>query len=251
MGVANSRSIATAIAKELNHRGAEIGFSYLPDETGKSKKRAESALEGLNPSFLLPCNVTEDSDIDHFFKESQSIFGKIDFFVHSVAFASLEELRKPTLDVSRPGFMEAFNISTYSFIASANAASKIMNPQGSICAMTYYGGEKVIPGYNLMGLCKASLDHTIRYLAYDLGEKSIRCNGISAGPIRTLASSAVGDFKEMLRINAQNSPLKKNVTAEEVAKSTCYLLGPDSSAVTGEIIHVDCGYNIMGASSPA
>lgn len=249
MGVANNRSIATAVAEALHQQGAKLGFSYFPDETGKMKKRVSSAIEPFSPSFILPCNVTKDEDIKAFFSQAKESFEEIDFLVHSIAFASIEEIRKPTIEVSRKGFLEAMEISTYSLLSVSKVASEMMKAGGSICAMTYFGGEKVLPGYNLMGICKASLDHSIRYLANDLGEKGIRCNGISAGPIKTLASSAVGDFKEMLKINALMAPLAKNVTATDVGQSAAFLLGEHSSAITGEILHVDCGYNIMGGPS--
>ena len=250
MGVANQKSIATAVAKTLHKEGASLGFSYFPDDTGKMEKRVSGALKDLEPAFLLPCDISKDEDITQFFDKVEQHFGKIDFLVHSIAFAALEEIRKPTLEVSRKGFLEAMDASAYSLIAAAQRASSLMEQGGSICAMTYFGGEKVIPGYNLMGVCKSALDHSIRYLAYDLGAKGIRCNGVSAGPIRTLASSAVGDFKEMLHVNAAMSPLGQNVTADDVGRSTAYLLSDMAQAVTGEILHVDSGYHVMGAPTP-
>lgn len=246
MGVANSKSIATAVARTLHQQGAEIGYSFLPDESGKMEKRAASALDGLDPKFLRPCDVSKSESIATFFHEASQDFGNIDFLVHSIAFAALDEIRKPTLNVTQKGFLDAMDISVYSLIATAQSASQYMSSGSSICAMTYYGGEKVIPGYNLMGVCKAALDHTIRYLAFDLGGKGIRCNGISAGPIRTLASSAVGDFKEMLKVNAAQSPLNANISADDVGSAAGFLLSKGAGSITGEILHVDCGYNIMG-----
>lgn len=251
MGVANNRSIATAVAETLHAQGASLGFSFLPDGTGKMEKRVASAIEQVGPAFLEPCDVGTDQGIQGFFGKVEQHFGQIDFLVHSIAFAPIEEIRKPTLEVSRQGFLQAMEISAYSLIAAAQAAAKMMTPGGSICAMTYFGGEKVIPGYNLMGVCKAALEHSIRYIAYDLGSKNLRCNGISAGPIRTLASSAVGDFKDMLKVNAAMSPLGRNVSQEDVGKAAAFLLSEHASAITGEILHVDSGYHIMGGPTSA
>ncbi len=250
MGVANGKSIATAVAKCLHDQGATLGFSYLPDESGRMEKRVQQALSEVDIALLEPCNVASDADIATFFDKVAAKFGRIDFLVHSIAFASVEELRKPTIEVSRAGFLEAMNLSVYSLTKIAQHAAALANPGSGFVSMTYYGGEKVIPGYNLMGVCKAALDHTIRYLAFDLGSRQVRVNGISAGPIRTLASSAIGDFKEMLKINEAMTPLARNTSAEDVAQSAAYLMSPMASGVTGEILHVDCGYSIMGGLTP-
>ncbi len=247
MGVANERSIATGIAEALSSQGAKLGFSFLPDERGKSEVRARKAIGHLNPQFLLPCNVNKDEEIEAFFAKAAENFPKIDFLVHSIAFASLEEIRKATLDVSREGFLTAMDASVYSFIATSRAAAPLMNESGSILTISYLGGEKVVIGYNLMGVAKAALESATQYLAYDLGERNIRVNAISAGPIKTLAASAVGDLNTTLHMTAALSPLKRNVSTADVGKAATYLLSDLSSGTTGEILHVDCGFNIMGA----
>lgn len=248
MGIANDRSIATAVANSLAKCGATLGFSHLPDVG--DKKRNEDRVRKIASShgcdFVIPCDVKSDESISQFFSAVKEKFGKIDFIVHSIAFAPTEELKKPTLEVSRKGFLEAMDVSAYSLISVANHAKDLLKEDSSIVTMTYYGGEKVLPGYNLMGVCKAALESSVKYLAYDLGPAGVRVNAISAGPIKTLASSAVGDFKKMLEINAEGSPLKRNVTAGEVGDSTAYLVSDYSKAVTGEVLHVDAGYNIMG-----
>lgn len=251
MGVANERSIATSIAEYLHSEGAELGFNFLPDERGKSETRLLKAIGHLNPKMIKGCNVNNDEEITKFFSEVTKVFTKIDFFVHSIAFATLEEIRKPTVQVSRQGFQVAMDTSVYSFIATARAAAECMEETGSILTMSYFGGEKVIPGYNLMGLAKSALEHSVRYLAYDLGPRNIRVNAISAGPIKTLAASAVGDFSASLQMNASMSPLQRNITGQELGKASAFFLSDLSSATTGEIFHVDCGFNIMGAPAKA
>lgn len=250
MGVANQKSIATAVAHELHKEGATLGFSYLPDDTGRAAKRVQQAIGNIDAALIEPCDILDEQQIAKFFSDAKKTLGTIDFLVHSIAYANIDDLRKPTLEVSRAGFLEAMNISVYSLNAVANQAAQVMAPGASLVAMTYFGGEKVIPGYNLMGVCKAALDQTVRYLAYDLGSKGIRINAISAGPIRTLASSAVSDFKDMLKVNAAMSPLGENITSEDVGLATAYLLGAGARGITGEILHVDGGYNIMGAPTP-
>ena len=200
LGIANNRSIATSVAQELYKQGARIGYSFLPDTTGKMEQRVKGVVKELEPAFIAPCDVKQDASIESFFSIAKEHLNKIDFIVHSVAFAPIEDLRGTTIACSRTGFSEAMDISVYSLLKVLETSKDILNEKASICAMTYFGGEKVIPGYNIMGVCKAALDHAIRYAAYDLGDKGIRVNGISAGPIRTLASSAVGDFKEMLKV---------------------------------------------------
>ena len=253
MGIANEYSIAAAVAKVLHAEGATLGFNHLPDKEGKDRmaKRALRVAEPLGVTFVRPCDVTVDGDITAFFAEVKKEFGTIDFFVHSIAYAPLEELRGGTVDVSREGFRIAMDISVYSFIATAREAAKLMPDGGSMVTMTYFGGEKVVGGYNLMGVCKAALDASLKYVAYDLGDKKIRVNGISAGPIKTLAASAVGDFSSMMNLNAAVAPSGRNVTAEEVGKSTAFLLSDFASGTTGEIMHVDGGYNIMGSPGKA
>jgi enoyl-[acyl-carrier protein] reductase I len=250
MGVANDRSIAASIAKKLHSEGARLGFSHLPDkdERGKMEQRVRSVVNGLDPMLVAPCDVEHDEQIEAFFKTVEAKMGKIDFLVHSIAYAPTEDLRLPTLQVSRQGFKMSMDISVYSLIAAARAAVPLFNPGASVLALTYYGGEKVMPGYNLMGVCKAALDASVRYLAWDLGEYGCRVNAISAGPLRTLASSAVGDFKAMLESNAKTAPLRRNITHDEVGASAAFLLSGMASGITGEIMHVDAGYNVMGAT---
>ena len=253
MGVANEYSIAAGIAKYLAEQGATLGFSHLPDKEGRDRmeKRVRRVADPIGAKLVIPCDVTSDEEIAKFFGAVQEHFGSIDFLVHSIAFAPLEDIQCATIDVSRPGFHIGMDISVYSFIATARAAAKLMPNGGSIATMTYYGGEKVVGGYNMMGVCKAALEASVKYLAYDLGPKNIRVNGVSAGPIKTLASSAVGEFSEMLALNAAVAPMGKNVTTQDVGKATAYILSDLSSATTGEIMHVDFGYHIMGSPGHA
>lgn len=250
MGVANHYSIASHVAQFLHAQGAEIAYSHLPDRegNGRMEARVRKVTDPLSPKLLAPCDVNNDEDIARFFSRVKEVMGDIDFFVHSIAFAPTDDLRLPTVGVSRNGFKVAMDTSVYSFIATANAASKLMPNGGSIATMTYYGGEKVLPGYNLMGVCKAALEASVKYLAYDLGPKQIRVNAVSAGPIKTLASSAVGDFGELLKFYAGVAPLKRNVSQEDVAKATGYLLSDLATGTTGEVLHVDCGYNVLGST---
>ncbi len=248
MGVANDHSLAWSIAQFLHAEGAELGFNHLPDkgDRNRNERRLRQLVEPIGAKLILPCDVANDQEISHFFRCAEEVFGKIDFFVHSIAFANVEDIRCATIDCSREGFKLAMDISCYSFIATAREAARIMNTGGSILGLSYFGGERVIPGYNMMGICKAALEMSIRYVAYDLGSKNIRANGISAGPVRTLAASAVGDFRDMMGLYAAVSPLGRNITGEEVGKSAGFLLSDLASATTGEILHVDCGYSVMG-----
>jgi len=249
MGVANDHSIAWGIARSLHKEGADIGFNHLPDKEGRGRmeRRLKNLAEPIGAKLMAPCDVSNDADIKDFFGKVREVYGTLDFFVHSIAFAPLDDIRCPTLSCSREGFKTAMDISVYSFLATARAAAELMPNGGSILAMTYFGGEKVVAGYNMMGVCKAALDASIKYAAYDLGPKNIRVNGISAGPMRTLAASAVGEFQEMMKLYAAVSPMGRNITLDEVGNCGLYLLGPLSSAVTGEIHHLDCGYSIMGS----
>jgi enoyl-[acyl-carrier protein] reductase I len=252
MGIANQHSIASACATLAHSEGATIGFNHLPDKDGKDRmeKRARAVVDPLNPFLVHPCDVTDDQQLKDFFEAVRAKKQKIDFFVHSIAFASAEEIKGPTVNASRAGFLQAMEISVYSFIACAKLAADLMTDGGSILTMTYFGGEKVVSGYNLMGVCKSALDSAVRYLAYDLGPRNIRVNGLSAGPIKTLAAVGIGNFNRMLDLNARTAPMGRNVTTSEVAQSAVYLLSPWSQAVTGELHHVDCGYNIMGSPNP-
>lgn len=252
LGVANDHSIAWAIAQEVMKEGAQCGFSHLPDPPDDDRRKNWNRVNKLtsehpeSAKFLVPLDVRSDDDIAKLVETTKQEFGTIDFLVHSLAFASIEDLRKDTVQTSREGFAMAMDISAYSLLALSNAFVPLMNPNGSILAMTYYGGEKCVPGYNVMGVCKAALDSCVKYAAFDLGPKSIRVNAISAGPLKTLASSAVG-AKEMLPMNALMSPLGRNIEHAEVGKSALFLLSDLSQAITGEILHVDAGFNIMGA----
>ncbi len=253
MGVANEYSIAAAVAEFLHKEGATIGFNHLPDKEGRDRmlKRVHRVADPLGATFIRPCDVANDDDIKAFFAQVKEEFGQLDFFVHSIAYAPIDDIRCETIDCTRDGFKIAMDISVYSFIATARAASKLMKEGGSIVTMTYFGGEKVVGGYNLMGVCKSALESATKYLAYDLGPKGIRVNAVSAGPVKTLAASAVGDFTQMLGLNAAVSPIGRNITGEEVGKSTAFLLSDLASATTGEILHVDLGYNIMGSPGHA
>ncbi|MCA9069029.1 MAG: enoyl-ACP reductase [Planctomycetaceae bacterium] len=249
-GIANDRSIAWAISEKLFAEGAEMGFTHLPDkdlERRKNEKKLRQLVDPPGAKFVMPCDIQDDEQIDATFAQVRETFGTIDFVIHSMAFALTEDLKCPVYDVSRDGFKLAMDISAYSLIALAKRAREVLNPGGSLLAMTYLGGEKVIPGYNMMGICKAALESSVQYLANELGPEGLRVNAVSAGPLKTLASSAVGDFKKMLDLYETFSPMRRNITPEEVAKSAAFLLSDLGSAVTGEILHVDCGYHIMGA----
>src|SRR5262245_4458948 len=250
LGVANDHSIAWAIAQQVMAEGALCGFTHLPDRPDDERQRNRRRVAMLtdpapNAKFLLPLDVSKDEQIkevmDHVAKE----FGKIDCLLHAVAFASLEDLKRDTIETSRAGFLMAMEISAYSLIAVSNAARPVLNDGASITTMTYFGGEKAVPGYNVMGICKAALDSIVKYLAFDLGPRGIRVNALSAGPIRTLAGRGAG-VEEMLGFYERVAPLGRNVSHEEVGRSGAFLLSPASEGITGEILHVDAGYNIMG-----
>ena len=249
LGVANEFSIAWHIASFLHAEGAELAFNHLPDKDEKRRmeRRVRKLVEPLGAKVILPCDVSKDDDIERFFAAVRDTYGTIDFLVHSIAFAPREDIQCPTLQASRSGFQIAMDISVYSLIATTRAAAAIMNDGGAVLTMTYFGGERVVPGYNLMGVCKAALECTVRYLAYDLGARNIRVNAISAGPMKTLAASAVGDFDQMLGLHRTIAPLGRNVAPEELGRAAAFLLSELGSAVTGEVLHVDCGYNVMGA----
>jgi enoyl-[acyl-carrier protein] reductase I len=251
LGVANDHSIAWAIAREIMAGGGECGFSHLPDRPDDERQRNRRRVAMLTDSeprakFLVPMDVGKDEDIRAVVGRAKQEFGQIDFLLHSIAFASMDDMKRDTVETSRDGFKMAMEISVYSLIACVNAAKEIMTPQSAALTMTYFGGEKAVPGYNIMGICKAALDATVRYLAYDLGPRGIRVNAVSAGPIRTLAGRGAG-VDEMLPYYEKVAPLGRNVTHEEVGRSGAFLLSDMSDGITGEILHVDCGYNIMGS----
>lgn len=248
-GVANDRSYAWCITKQLIAHGAQCLFTHLPDDSGKMARRCRGAITelGVADPWLMPCDVAKDADLDAVFEKLAADFGRIDFIVHSVAFADRQFLQIGNFHTtSRTAWMQALDISAYSLLAMGQRAPKVMPDGGSIIAMTYYGGEKVIPGYNIMGVAKAALEHTCRYLAFDLGEKKIRVNTISGGPLRTLAASAVGGIATMFEHQEKKAALRRNIQGEEVGNTAVYLLSDMSSAVTGENIHVDAGFSIVG-----
>jgi enoyl-[acyl-carrier protein] reductase I len=243
-GVANERSIAWAISEALHAEGAELAFTYAGEIL---EKRVRPLAEGIGAKIILPCDVTKDEEIEKVFSTLKQQWGGVDILIHAIAFANKEDLANPYVQTSRAGFHLAMDVSAYSLVALARYAVPLMEGRDSaILTLTYMGSEKVIPNYNVMGIAKAALEASVRYLAYDLGPKGIRVNAISAGPLRTLASAGIADFKSMLHHVAERSPLKRNIDAEEVGKTALYLCGPWGSAVTGEIVHVDAGYNIMG-----
>lgn len=248
LGVANKNSIAWAIAQALIAEGADLGFTHIPDNDDRKRMegRVRKLAEPVNAKLITPCDVQKDEDIERTFKAAKETFGGLDLVVHSVAYAPTDELRRPFLESSREGFRVAMDVSVYSLVAVARAAKKVLNPGGSIITMTYYGGEKAVPGYNLMGVAKAALDASVRYLAVDLGAEGFRINAISAGPVRTLSASAVGEFKKIFKIYEGTAPLRRNITGEEVGKTALYLLSDWASGVTGEVVHVDAGYSVMG-----
>ncbi len=248
-GIANDRSYAWFIAKQLMAQGAECVFTHLPDEKGKMERRCRSAIKdlGIEDPWLMPCNVSSDESLDEVFGKLKEDFGKIDFVIHAVAYADRKYLKMGNFyKTSREAWALALDISAYSLLAMAQRAEAIMPDGGSILAMSYFGGEKVIPGYNVMGVAKAALEHTTRYLAYDLGQQNIRVNTISGGPLRTLAASAVGSIGDMFEHMERKASLRRNITGEEVGNTAVYLISDLSTGVTGENIYVDAGYNIIG-----
>jgi enoyl-[acyl-carrier protein] reductase I len=243
-GVANERSIAWAISEALHAEGAELAFTYAGEIL---EKRVRPLAEGIGAKIILPCDVTKDDEIERVFAALKQQWGALDILVHAIAFANREDLANPYMQTSRAGFHLALDVSSYSLVALTRGAAPLMEGRkGSILTMTYLGAEKVIPNYNVMGVAKAALEASVRYLAYDLGPKGIRVNAISAGPIKTLAAAGISGFKDMLHYAAERAPLKRNIDAEEVGRTALYLASDLSSAVTGEVIHVDAGYNIVG-----
>jgi len=250
LGIANNFSIAWAITEKLHEQGAEMGFTHLPDgERPKNEKKVRKLVEPIGAKFVMPCDVTDDSHIEAVMAKAKEEFGKIDFILHSVAFAPPEDLTGPTWAASRKGFTLAMEISAYSLLAVAGAAKKadILSEDSSILTLSYFGGEEVIPGYNLMGICKAALECGVRYLASELGPGGTRVNAISAGPVKTVSAQGVGDFDQMLSLYEAVAPMRRNITAEEVGKSGLFLLSDLASGISAEVVHVDCGFSKMGA----
>ncbi|MCU9837042.1 enoyl-ACP reductase FabI [Ruegeria sp. WL0004] len=243
MGLANDKSIAWGIAKALSDAGAELAFSYQGDAL---KKRVDPLAAQLGSEIVLPCDVGDEASIDALFEALAEKWGKLDFVVHAIGFSDKNELRGRYVDTSRANFKLTMDISVFSFTAVMKRAEKLMTDGGSAVTLTYYGAEQVMPHYNVMGVAKAALEASVKYLAEDLGKDGIRVNAISAGPIKTLAASGIGDFRYIMKWNEYNSPLRRNVTIEDVGKSALYLLSDLSSGVTGENLHVDSGYHIVG-----
>ena len=246
LGLANDKSIAWGVAQACDREGAELGFNYLGDQL---EKRVRPLAEQVNSSIIESMDVTDDAQMDDFFAKVEAKWGKLDFLVHSIAFANKDALRNPFSQSTRADFQLALDVSAYSFIACAQRAAKIMNDGGSMVTMSYLGAERAVPGYGMMGVAKAALEASTRYLAQDLGQRNIRVNSVSAGPIRTLAASAVGDFRKLMEKSARGSMLGRNVTQDEVGNTTAYLVSDLSSGVTGEVHYVDSGFHI-GAGDP-
>lgn len=243
MGVANNRSIAWGIAAQAAEQGAELAFTFQGEAL---EKRVRPLADSVGSSIVLPCDVTDMASVDAVFDTLKETWGKLDFVVHAIAYSDKNELTGRYVDTSPENFAMSLNISCYSFTAIANRAQALMPDGGSLVTLTYYGAEKVIPHYNVMGVAKAALEASVKYLAADLGRQNIRVNSISAGPIKTLAASGIGDFRYILKWNEYNSPLGRNVTIDEVGKTGVYFLSDLSSGVTGENHHVDAGYHVTG-----
>jgi enoyl-[acyl-carrier protein] reductase I len=242
-GLANDRSIAWGIARALHREGAQLGCSYVGPAI---EKRMRPLAESLDARLIESCDVSSDADIAAFFAKAAEVFGKVDIVIHSVAFANPEDLKGRFLDTSREGFHLALDVSAYSLVALARAAKPLMPEGGAILTLTYYGAEKVVPSYNVMGVAKATLEACLRYLANDLGPDGIRVNAVSAGPIRTLAASGISGFRSYLKTFSAQAPLRRNITIDDVGETALFLCSPAAAAITGEVVYVDAGYNILG-----
>ena len=243
MGLANDKSIAWGIAKAVADQGAELAFSYQGDAL---LKRVGPLAEQLGSDVVLPCDVSDTESMDALFATLKERWGTLDFVVHAIGFSDKTQLRGRYVDTTRDNFLMSMDISVFSFTEVSRRAAEMMPDGGALLTLTYYGAEKVMPHYNVMGLCKAALEASVRYIAEDLGKDGIRCNAISAGPIKTLAASGIGDFRYIMKWNEYNSPLRRNVTIEDVGGSALYLLSDLGAGVTGEILHVDAGYHAVG-----
>ena len=243
MGLANDKSIAWGIAKCLAQQGAELAFSYQGEAL---KKRVQPLIASIGMTEMVECDVADAGSMDALFARLKDFWGTLDFLVHAIGFSDKNELRGRYVDTSAANFRMTMDISVYSFTAVCQRAAAMMGPGGSLLTLTYFGAEKVMPHYNVMGLAKAALESSVQYIAEDLGKDGIRCNAISAGPIKTLAASGIGDFRYIMKWNELNSPLRRNVTQEEVGKAALYLLSDLGSGTTGEILHVDAGYHVVG-----
>ena len=247
-GIANHRSIAWGIAQALHEHGAELGFSYgLP----QLERRVRPLAESLGVDFVEKCDVTKDEEIEAVFEKAEDAFGEIDILVHAIAYAQQEDLTGRFVDTSREGFKLAMDVSAYSLVALTRAALPLMSQGGSVLTMTYYGAEKAVPHYNVMGVAKAALEASVRYLAADLGPDNVRVNAISAGPIKTLSAAGISGFRKMLHYVEERAPLRRNVDQEEVGQTALWLCSDLSSGVTGEVVYVDAGYHILGMPEPA
>lgn len=254
LGVANDRSIAWGIAKRIIDEGGECGFSHLPDreddEKQRNKRRVEKAMKKLGddytPAFLEPLDVQNDQQIEAIMKVAADKFGKLDFLLHSMAFAHPDDLNGDTIETSREGFKMAMDISAYSLIAVCNAARPILQEGSSVLCMSYFGGEKIVPGYNVMGICKAALEASMRYMAYDLGPAGVRVNALSAGPVKTISGVGAG-VGAMMKMYQHVAPMARNITLQEVGDSGAFLLSELAGGISGEVMHVDGGYNAMGS----
>lgn len=243
MGVANDKSLAWGIAKYLHAQGAEIAYTFQGEAL---EKRVTPLAKSLGSTIILPCDVTDAASMDAVFAELKKQWGKIDFLVHAIAYSDKNELKGSYVDTTLDNFLLSMNISCYSFTALARRAAELMTDGGSMITLTYYGAEKVVPHYNVMGVAKAALETSVQYLAADLGPRNIRVNAISAGPVKTLAASGIGDFRYILKWNEYNSPLKRNTTIEDVGGASLYLLSELGAGTTGEVLHVDSGYHVVG-----
>jgi enoyl-[acyl-carrier protein] reductase I len=242
-GLANQRSIAWGISEALHQAGARLGFNYLGEAL---EKRVRPLAEEVDADLVVPCDVTDDDQVDAAFAAIEETWGGLDALIHSVAFADKDDLGGRFSDTSRDGYLKALEVSAYSLVHLARKARPLMRDGGSIVTMTYYGSEKVVPNYNIMGVAKATLEASVRYLADDLGPDGIRVNAVSAGPIKTLAASGVKDFRKLMKIVEDKAPLRRNVTQEEVGQTALFLCSDMGAAITGEVVHVDSGYNILG-----
>ena len=243
MGIANERSIAWGVASTLADQGANLAFSYPNDSI---KKRIEPLAESCGSKIFFHCDVSSDKSIESFFSSLKTVWEEVDFIVHSIAFSDKNELKGDYVETSRANFLNTLDISCYSFTAICREGAKLMRNGGQFLTLSYLGAERVMPHYNVMGIAKSALETSVKYIASDLGKKNIRVNAISAGPIKTLAASGISDFRYILKWNQYNSPLRRTTTIQEVGKNAVYLLSDLSSGVTGEIIHVDCGYHVVG-----
>ena len=247
MGLANDKSLAWGIAEQLFMHDASIILTYQGEML---KKRVKPLAQKINSPAIFECDVSSEESVIKTFDKISKDFGKIDFLVHAIAFSDKDQLKGKYIETTRENFLKTLDISCYSFTSVARSASKIMKPGGSIITLTYLGAEKVIPHYNVMGIAKAALESSVRYLAADLGNQDIRVNAISAGPIKTLAAAGIGDFRYILKWNEYNSPLKRNITLDDVGKAAVFLLSDLGSGTSGEVLHVDCGYHLVGMKSP-